>query len=74
MRQRSSKDVASLFGVGHLLLDMGPTLRVVCFPSDTPLGKTNSFSFFLKSASGYQFKLASGLEMYPLLLSALRPH
>lgn len=47
----------SSFSVGHLLFDMPPTLRVVCFPSETPLEKIN-FSF----ASGYRLEIG-GLGM-----------
>lgn len=48
----------SSFSVGHLLFDMLPTLRVVCFPSETPLEKIN-FSF----ASGYRLEIGCGLGM-----------
>ena len=34
----------SSFCVGHLLLGLGPTARVVCFPSDPLLERTNFFT------------------------------
>lgn len=54
----TSEDAVEFIFCGHLLLSMQPSLRVVWFPSGTPMGETR-FSF----ASDYHLEIASGLEM-----------
>lgn len=70
MRQRSPKDAVEFVLCWHLCWAWSLHLRVVCFLSESPLGKTSS------SFAGLSIGDISGFEMgaCPCLISALEPH